>query len=205
MIHIVIEFLISELNTYIVQRAGTAEIPTLVVADNLVKRDGTPNNSIVDKVVLVVVNIAEDHVYHSVQRLSKDRDRPAEISRPSTQVNLCLMFVGNHEKYSESLKHISYVITFFQQHPAFDYVSIMDMAVRKGYLSPEQAAEGRGGRIVFKLFSPTFEQQNHIWGMLGAKFMPSVMYQVGILNITEGLVEGEIPVVTDISANENTP
>lgn len=189
MVNTVIEFLVSELCTYIAQRTGGDSNERPVAAINLVGQDGTPNDKAQDKLVVIVVNIAEDRVYHSVDKISRKPDGTGELIKPEAKINLHLLFVGNHSDYFESLKHISYVISFFQQRPAFDYAYIPGLNTGNG-------------RVVLKLFSPTFEQQNHIWSVLGAKYVPSVMYQAGILNISDRLVEGEIPPVTDISANE---
>ena len=38
-----------------------------------------------------------------------------------------------------------------------------------------------------ELVSPTFEQQNHIWGGMGAKYLPSVLYKVRMLVYRETL------------------
>lgn len=41
--------------------------------------------------------------------------------------------------------------------------------------------------MIVELVSPTFEQQNHIWGGMGAKYMPSALYKVRLLVYRETL------------------
>jgi hypothetical protein len=186
-IHIIIEHIVSELNDYMKLRMGVDQDP--VVATCLLKPDGQPQQEAKEKVVLGVVNLEADRVYHSVETFSKRPDGTSEVVKPDVRVNLYVLFVGNFMKYSEALKAISLVIAFFQHRTVFDYASIAGL-------------EGRKGRIAFELFSPTFEQQNHLWGALGAKYMPSVLYKAGFVDITDQVVEGEAPPVEDILINE---
>ncbi|PKN63110.1 MAG: DUF4255 domain-containing protein [Deltaproteobacteria bacterium HGW-Deltaproteobacteria-15] len=184
MINTIIEHIASRLNEYFNVRAGAAQ-ELWVVPGSLMNLDGTANNSLFKKVVLSVVNVEEDRIYHSTETFSRRPDGTSDIVKPEVRLNLYLIFIGNFGQYTEALKEISWVIAFFQHHPAFEYASI-------------QGLEGRRGRIVFEMFSPTFEQQNHLWGALGAKYMPSVLYKAGLVTITDEAVEGEAPPVQAI-------
>ena len=43
-------------------------------------------------------------------------------------------------------------------------------------------------RFVVDLYTPTFEQLNYIWGTLGGKSIPSVLYKISILEIESNKV-----------------
>ena len=45
----------------------------------------------------------------------------------------------------------------------------------------------------------TFEQQNHLWASLGAKYMPCVMYKVGIMAIQDMQIEAKVPLVEEMN------
>ena len=95
---------------------------------------------------------------------------------------LSLLIVANYADYAEALKMLSFVIGFFQQRGSFEVLT----------------NEGERARVQFELLSTTFEQQNHLWAALGAKYMPSVLYKVGILDIRDPQVEAEVPPVEEI-------
>lgn len=187
MIHFTIDYVVSELNSYMRSRTGLAEDRVVAVA--LFTQDGQPNKDAKEKVVVEVVNVEEDRVYHSVETFSRRPDGTSEVIKPEVRVNLYVLFVGNFGQYSEALKAVSLVIGFFQHRHAFDYATVPGL-------------QGRKGRISLELFSPTFEQQNHLWGALGAKYMPSVLYKVGMVDIRDEVVEGEVAPVEQVLINE---
>ena len=45
-------------------------------------------------------------------------------------------------------------------------------------------------------------QQNHLWGALGAKYLPSVIYKVRMIVIQEALKADEQPPIKIIVASE---
>ena len=41
-----------------------------------------------------------------------------------------------------------------------------------------------------------------MWGALGAKYMPSVMYRLAIVTVRDEQIEAEVPAVEEIVINE---
>ncbi len=181
-------YVVSELNAYLHLRSPSLA-PNRIVAGSLFDLDGNVNQQTRDMVVLSVVNVEEDPVYRSVETFDKRPDGTSTLIKPEVKINLYLLFVANLSDYNEALKMLSYVISFFQLRNSFDYSRI-------------PALVDRQGRMVFELFSMTFEQQNHLWGALGAKYMPSLMYKVGILEVRDQQIVAEIPPVQELSVNE---
>ncbi|RLA16292.1 MAG: DUF4255 domain-containing protein, partial [Gammaproteobacteria bacterium] len=116
-------------------------------------------------------------------------DGSTDVVQPEVRVNLFLLFIANISEYDESLKALEYVISFFQTRHVFNYASIPQLADQQG-------------RMVFELHSMTFEQQNHLWGSLGSKYQPSIMYKAGIVNIRDRQLEAQVQPVQDILINE---
>ncbi|RPI25048.1 MAG: DUF4255 domain-containing protein [Acidobacteria bacterium] len=187
MIDQAIEYVVSELNAYLNVRSPAIDRDRLV-AGSLYKSDGNVNTETQNKIVLCVVNIEQDPVYRSVETYQRRGEGPAVRVRPEVKVNLYALFVANLGKYQEALKALSHIIAFFQNRSSFDYSHIPALADRRG-------------RVVFEIFSLTFEQVNHLWGALGAKYMPSVMYKVGIVDIVDAQIQAEIPPVEGIWVN----
>lgn len=183
MIHLAVAQVVDELNAYLNLRApGLTQ--ERVVAGSLFDLAGALNTKTRDQVVASVVNVEENRVYHSLDTYQTRADGMNERIKPKVRVNVYLLFIGNLDKYDESLKAISNVIGFFQHRNAF-------------------TVSGNGAddssRVVFELYSLTFEQQNHLWAALGAKYMPSVIYKAGIVDIRDTQVEAEVPSVEEIA------
>ncbi|HXS15683.1 MAG TPA: Pvc16 family protein, partial [Polyangiaceae bacterium] len=49
-----------------------------------------------------------------------------------------------------------------------------------------------------ELYTMNFEQVNHLWSTLGGKYMPSVLYKVRNLSISEHLILGEARRIEEI-------
>jgi hypothetical protein len=183
-INVLIAHVVTELNAYVKLRSGVAD---RVVAGTLMTVEAKANPQLNDKVAAVVVNVEEDRVYKSVETITKKPDGTGQVGRPEIRLKLYLLFAANLNVYNEALKALGYVVTFFQHRDIFEYASIA-------------ALSGVTGRMVFELHSLTFEQQNHLWGAMGAKYLPSVLYKVGVVTIREDLAEAEVPPVSDLAA-----
>jgi hypothetical protein len=179
---------VSALNDYMNVRSPSLSTER-VVSGSLFDLDGKVNTETRDKVALSIVNVEEDRVYRSVEIFERRADGKSLLVKPEVKVNLYVLFVANLGKYDEALKALGQIVAFFQSHSSFDYASVPALA-------------GREGRVVFELFSMSFEQQNHLWGALGAKYMPSVMYKAGIVDVRDERVEGVVPPVEEVWVNE---
>lgn len=180
MINEVVTSIIGRLNDYLNLRAPSLK-PEIAVAGNLVDQTGKLAASS-DRVVLTVVNIDENRVYRSLDRYRKLPDGGTERVRPPARLDLTLLFTSTHTDYPEALKFLAYTISFFQLYAVFTVDN----------------PEGEKARVQLELLSTSFEQQNHLWGSLGAKYLPSVLYRAGILEVRDVQTEGEAPVVQQI-------
>jgi hypothetical protein len=129
--------------------------------------------------VLSVVNIREDPVHKSMNRFETRPDGMTEQVNPAININLYILVIANVTEYDEALKVLEHTIGFFQSHSVFDYSTIPALASQQG-------------RMRLDMDSLTFEQQNHLWGTMGAKYQPSVLYKVGGVGIRDRQSEVEI-------------
>jgi len=180
-IHLAIAQVVRELNAYMNLRSPSMS-EDRVVAGSLFDLAGTPATTARDRVVVQVVNVEENSVYRSVETHRTRADGMHERVKPSVRLNVYVLVVANLDEHVEALKALALVIAFFQNRCIFDI-----------------AGNGDGAsRVNFELYSLTFEQQNHLWASLGAKYMPSVMYRAAILDIRDTRVEAEVPPVEQI-------
>ena len=185
MIHLAVAQVVQEANAYINLRApGGVGAPTdRVVSASLFKLDGTLDTNVRNRVVVQVVNVEKNTVYRSMETTRVRPDGVYERVNPSVRVNAYVLFIANFDDYTEALKSISLVMAFFQNRYTFEVPN-----------------NGSGTQhLVFDLHSLTFEELNHLWASLGAKYMPSVVYKAAILDIQDWQMDAEVPPVQEIS------
>jgi len=182
------DHVVKELNAYFSIISSVSD--DHVVAGSLFDQAGGQNSEVKDKLLVSLVNIEQDKTYHSLDIYKKTENGQSQIIKPEIKINLYFLFIANYSVYGESLKAISRVIAFFQHRNSFDILS-------------GAAASDKKSHISFELFSQTFEQQNHIWGTLGGKYIPSIMYKAGILDIQDEQVKAEVAPVEEIWINED--
>ena len=139
---------------------------------NIVKADGNIDIP-ADSLGLSLVNVEEERVVKDQQayKAAADGRRVAHVN-PELKLNLYILIVANFNTYETGLKFLSGAIRFFQSKYVFtgENTPDLDPSIQK---------------LIVDLFPLNFEQQNHLWGALGAKYLPSVMYKVRLLTIQE--------------------
>jgi hypothetical protein len=175
-------FLKNQINNYLKLRTGSEDKIQLVpIFDKNEKLQ-------VSSLAMTLVNIEEEMVMKNQNLYRETPQGTIAKSDPKIMVNLYVLISANFGDdefaYRESLKFISYVISFFQSHHVF---------VPSAY--PE--LDGQIDRLSTELCSLSFEQQNNLWGSLGAKLMASVMYKIKLLAIYDDNIKMEAPPITE--------
>lgn len=183
MIQQTFDFLAGELNSYILARETTLDpTTTIVVLGNvaqLTDANGGNNNKLNDKVVLSLVNVEEDRISKSPENFVRTPDNRLLYKRPKVVVNLyCLFAVNRDVTDKHALEFLSHVIRFFQFRPRFTPLD-----------SPAMPAGIE--LLVLDMCSLGFEQLNHLWGVLGGKYLPSVLYKLRLVSLDEDHTEAE--------------
>ena len=187
MIDQVVKSIITTLNDDIKIRFNVVE--PIVVLSNLVEQDGSvsPDNN--NKIICSLVNIEQER-FSSKGAFVTSGD---SLKNPPINLDLYLMFSScfSAENYTEGLRFLSVVIGFFQGRSIFTPQN-----------TPELPVSAK--KITFNIFNMDMGNLSHLWGALGAKYMPSIIYQVRMINIFEDrLLDEQIP-ISKISSNTNT-
>ncbi len=161
--------------------------PNMAVLSSIVGHDGAPLSESKDKVVISVVNIKNENAISTYQRSSNPRrDDVASIVSPPLYIDLYLLitanFEGNRVKYLEALKFISYTIRFFQQHRYFNKENLPGLNTALSQLT-------------FTMENLDYQLLSHLFGMIGAKYLPSVHYKVRMFPYQESPVKYKTPVM----------
>lgn len=187
MIKEALSFLADELNKYLSVKLGSTTDPRLVLG-NIAKvgdADNNGGNSLTNKAVLSLLNVEEDRISKSQENFSRLDDRVI-YRNPKIHLNLYLLFAINKSDYGDALKWLSLIIQYFQHRNFFTHTShpSLDINIDK---------------LIMDLFTLNFEQVNHMWGVLGGKYLPSAMYKMRMVGIEEDLIEGGGELIKEIT------
>lgn len=196
-------FLAAEINKFIGNKDHHYRNQVVSLVSDLVDHKGEPTfPKLVDELagdylLLTLINVEEEVIGKAQQPYFKRPDQTVDLLNPELKVNLYILVTGvsskdEKERYINALRLLSYGIGCFQYRKVFDRVNAPAL--------PQQVE-----KLVVELVSPTFEQQNHIWGGLGAKYQPSVIYKLKLLVFREILESNGAGMVKRIRSgiNEN--
>lgn len=148
-----------------------------IVLSHIVKPDGilaTQDNSI----AITLVNVEEERILKSQNAITHSANGIVSQLNPEIKLNLFILISTNFTDYNTGIQYLSAVVRCFQAKSVFtkENVPAMDPSIEK---------------LLVELYTLNFEQQNHLWGSLGAKYMPSVLYRVRLIAIQEGIKSSE--------------
>ncbi len=183
MIHDAVAAIAGEINRFLQSKHNITE--EKVVMSNLVNLDGSVAIQEPDKIVLTLTNIEMDKTTSNVGTYAQSpRGSFSKVKAP-VNVNITLLFSAyfTSENYLEGLKFISSVVAFFQS--------------RSGVFTPQNtpALNDIVDKLQAELISLETRELSNFWGIMGSKYLPSVIYKVKTLPIRHILPVPDTPVI----------
>ncbi|MCA9735646.1 MAG: DUF4255 domain-containing protein [Deferribacteres bacterium] len=183
-----LETLCKEIQHYFVTlpelHVGTEEA---IVLSNIFNGEG--KFAVSEGLSLSIINIEEERVVKSQQSAFKMPNGNVVHMNPEIKLNLYFIIAANFENYKTGLQFLSAAVRFFQARNVFTRQNTPNL--------PEEVE-----KLIVEFFSINFEQQNHLWSVLGAKYLPSVVYRARLLTIQEGLVRDNQPAFSQLEIPE---
>lgn len=190
MIHNVLPVVCSELNDYLKSVYDLDEDRVLV--SNLMNQDGTIAVEGHNKVVCFLANIEEETTLKANPGASSFGGNFG-VSRGDIHINLTVVFSAffTGKNYVEALKFLSGVIYFFQSKSVFTSNNTPGLS---------DAID----KVVFDITSLSTHDLNALFSMIGAKYMPTIVYRVRMLKFSSDNIDGIIPAISGIGINEES-
>lgn len=182
MLNNIINNIVDEFNNYLKPLVGFDQQILLMAGDiskHEKQEDIGEHNTIQNNLVLTLVNIEEENTLRNNFPQFEENGRYIQY-QPKLHLNLYLLFSANFERYDEGLKHISFVLQFFQIHQK---LVLTDTVTNSKYF------------LYFNLQNTGFEQLNNLWMVLGSKYILSVLYKARIVVIQESPAKGGLSIV----------
>ncbi len=163
----------------------------VVEVSHILEQDGTLVPHINNKLVLFLVNIERDgSVSSHPGRSGIPGAGTLAQGYPTVHLNLFIMVAAHFpgQNYREALKFISGAIQFFQGNPVFTHQNSPDL-------------DRRIQRLTMEIENLGLQELSHLWGVLGGKYLPSILYKMRMISVDSGDLDRLIPRVSDPVAN----
>lgn len=143
-----------------------------------------------ESICLSIINIQEEKVLKSQNHFAMRPNDRISHRNPDLRLTLYILVAADFSDHARALENLSIIISFFQSKNVFTGATTpsLDSTIEK---------------MIVDLYSLNFETQNHLWGVLGAKYRPSVVYRVQTLIIQENLRKDDQKPILKIHLNNN--
>lgn len=185
MINETLDFLVAQLNEYIRIKTGDSNkvrLTRLTIGGDEISGTNT--------LICQVVNLEEERIGKAQLPMAPPVGSNFPIRNPEIKLNICMLISANpmqeDEDYRNSLQLLSLAITFFQY---------------RHYFTPDNSPSMPSDvdSLIVELYPISLENQSYLWGALGVKYRPSVVYRIRMIKILEDSVLGSASSPRDIN------
>jgi hypothetical protein len=174
MIYNALHTVTTQLDTYLKARFkmdGNAAVLNSIVNQN----GGIADNSS-NKIVLSLINLEHETAmrFNPIYIQNSEKTSTKKPANLPYNFNLDVLITAVFEaQYEEGLKFLSEAIYFFQTKNSFtaDNTPLLDKSIQE---------------LNFELIKLTYHQEHSLWGAIGAKYMPSVLFKIRMLSFQSG-------------------
>jgi hypothetical protein len=188
MINLALDFISNYLETYLESQPGAST--NYILLGNISGMGVNGGAALQNKIILSVVNIEEDRISRSSDNYTRI-DQQIVYQNPPVFLNLDILFAANYTEYLTSLQLLSNVIKFFQYQNVFTPLNSPNFP---------QGIE----KLIFDMKTLSLQDLNYLWGILGSMYVPSVVYKMRLISISDAFSQGNAPPVTEINVNDKT-
>lgn len=170
MIYEVVKILAEQVEDYIGSNITLGNVAMIDAAE------GGSGTNIENRNLMTVINFSEEGVLKNFPNNQTVGNR-VEKKNPIVNLKLFVLFSSNKNQYDQALKDISKIIEFFQGKSVFTQ---SDTVYDRNNVDFDNIDNFK---FTVDLYTPTFEELNYIWGSLGGKQIPSVLYKLSLVQI----------------------
>ena len=190
MIYEAIQIISEQLNNYLT----SAGLSNLVTLQNVAMLETSEDNAakLNGKVILTLINLEEESTLRNLPHYKVIDKETTEYRNPPVNMNIYLLVSANCNTYTNSLRAISKTIEFFQGKKVFT-------SENTTYEEKEDFDVLGSFKLIVELYTASFEQLNHVWGTLGGRQLPSVIYKIQLVEIDRKALLGAEKVILHVN------
>lgn len=141
-----------------------------VVLSGLAEPDGNPPIGIENKLVLTVIGLENEPVVKNQRSRVKGASGRIGKTYASYHFSLNVLMSAASTNYEEGLKLLSDGISFVQSKPSINHQNTPGLH------------EGID-RLTLETMQVSVEHLSHIWGAIGSKLLPSILYKLRMITV----------------------
>ncbi len=166
-----------------------------VVIDNVGLAETPDGAGLTENIIITLVNVEEESTLKNQSPLRRPFSGSAIYQNPPVNLNLYVLFTCNYkgDHYQLALKRLSYIIRFIQSKNVFSVAS----SISGGSINLDDT-DLPDLKFTMELYTLSFEQINYLWGSLGGRQMPFVMYKLRLVSLTERAIVRQVPLIEEI-------
>jgi len=150
------------------------------------------------KLIFSVVNIKEEKTLKNLPNIVRnDITLRATYENPPVFLNFQILITATDSGYSNALLMLSRAIRFFQSKNVFTQDDVSPASISTN-APPNLLDRLESFKLIFDLYSPSMEEVNHLWGTLGGKQYPFVIYMMRMLDLKYRAVYNESGLITEM-------
>ena len=172
MIGNLLDFVAQQLNRYVCLKQGISVEESKVQLSLLVDQSGSVASNEENVVLLSLVDTSKNSLAYSNKQMPNGMGGVnTEIDHMALHLDLKLLFSAyfKQDRAKDALNMLTLVMQFFQSKPTFTKENSPGM--------PDGVK-----KLEFTMETVGCQEQSHMWGILGAKYMPSAVYTMKMIS-----------------------
>lgn len=172
MIFAAIDHVQKKLNQYLMTSYGTQQ--DVVVVSNMIAQDGSAISYANNKLVISLVNIEKDTLPKTLYPAHSRSSQQLRNGNTPLHFNLYILISANFagERYEEGLKIISHTLQYFQRTPFYDHNNSPDL-------------DAAIDKLILEIENIDLQNLHGIWSTVGNKYMPSILYKLRMVSVSD--------------------
>jgi hypothetical protein len=151
---------------------------------------------------LSMVNIKEEKTLKNLpNRFPNQTTLKVTYENPPVFLNFLILLAATHTDYANALLVLSRAIRFFQFKNVFTQDNVDPASITTAAVPIKPLDQLESFKLIFDLYSPSLEEINHLWGTLGGKQYPFVLYAMRMVDLKFKAVCDEGGLITEVASN----
>lgn len=188
MIYSALNIIVSKINEYLKLRFSSND--NYLELCNLLDQDGSLAVVDSNKIIATLINIERETALGINHQMLASSNGRHTLTNPPVYINLYLLFTSVYtgKNYSEGLKFISSIIEYLQANLVFNHEN-----------TPQLGSKIE--KLTFEIVNLDIQNLSQLWGTIGGKYMPSILYKIRMLSFDQGQIKAELYSVSQPNSN----
>ena len=202
MISHALTIVVNEMINHLVNAYGQSASPPPVALGNIAEgvASGAANNGTVAREILALsmINVREEKSLKNISnQVRNDVTFRVSYENPPVFLNAQILVVATHANYMNALLMLSRAVRFFQFTHVFTQDSVAPASITTN--APTNLLDQlETFKLIFDLYSPSMEEVNYLWGTLGGKQFPFLLYTLRLLELKFKATLSESGLITEV-------